>query len=153
MTLKARELMNQDPKTVTVDATVHEVAILLAQKSICAVPVLDEGVLVGIITEGDLIDRVKQVHLPTLINILDAVIPIGGNHQYEEDLRKVAACKASEIMTPTLISVDPESDLTKVATVLGEQHISVVPVVGEGRLLGLIDKSDVIRGMLQSNDA
>ncbi|ABK43478.1 CBS domain containing membrane protein [Magnetococcus marinus MC-1] len=153
MTLTARDIMNSDPPTVTVHATVHEVAVLLAQKNICAVPVLDEGVLVGIITEGDLIDRVKQVHLPTLINILDAVISVGGSHQFEEDLRKVAACKASEIMTPTLISVGPDADLRKIATVLAEQHVSVVPVVGEERLLGLIDKSDVIRGMLLSNEA
>nr|CRH04793.1 Conserved protein of unknown function. CBS(cystathionine-beta-synthase) domain containing membrane protein [Candidatus Magnetococcus massalia] len=153
MTMKARELMNADAKRVGTEASVHEVALLLADKSICAVPVVDEGVLVGIITEGDLIDRVKQVHLPTIVNILDAVIPLGGGHQYEEDLRKIAACKAGEIMTGAVISVDPEADISKVATVLSEQHVTVVPVVGEGQLLGLIDKSDVIRGMLASKDA
>ncbi|OSM04966.1 CBS domain-containing protein [Magnetofaba australis] len=153
MGVKAFEIMNSDVATVNGDASVKEVAELLARKEVCGVVVEIDGELAGIITEGDLVDRVKKVHLPTIVNILDAIIPVAGERQYEEDLRKIAACTASEIMTADVITVDADAELSDVATVLSEQHIAMVPVLRDGEVVGSVDKSDVIRGMLQSNEA
>lgn len=147
--MQAQDIMTRDVVTVEAEMPVMDVARLLAERNISGVPVVEEGEVVGIITEKDLVDRVKRVHLPTLITILDAVFPIAGEHQYEEDLRKMAAATAGDIMTEEVVSVTPDTEVEDVATVLSEKGISLLPVVDNGELAGIISKRDVIRGMLR----
>ncbi|MEO5366144.1 MAG: CBS domain-containing protein [Magnetococcus sp. WYHC-3] len=145
----AREIMNTDLAVVEPDLPVRDVARLLVQRHISGVPVVDDGVLMGIITESDLVGRAKKVHLPTLFTILDAVIPLGGERQYEDDLRHITAATARDIMTAELTVVGPDATLAELATIMSEEHVPLLPVVDEnGTLLGLIGKREVIRAML-----
>jgi CBS domain-containing protein len=150
--MEAKEIMTSNVISVTPDMSIPDLARLMTEKGIRGVPVIDGGVLLGIVTEGDLIDRVKKIHLPTVITILDAVIPIAGEHQYQEDLRKSAAQTAGDIMTTELVVVEEGTSLSEVATALSEDHASLLPVMRIDKVVGIVSKSDVIRGMLQESE-
>ncbi|MBF0109146.1 MAG: CBS domain-containing protein [Magnetococcales bacterium] len=147
--MNAAEIMTREVITVTPDLPVMDLARLLTERRISGVPVLEEGILVGIVTEGDLVDRIKKIHLPTLITLLDAVIPIAGERQYESDLRKATAVTVADIMTTEVTVVEENTPLQEIATILAEEHISLVPVVDGDRLTGIIGKRDIIRGMIK----
>ena len=148
--MEAREIMTDNVVSVPPDMPVLELARLMADKGIRGVPVIEGAVLLGMVTEGDLIDRVKKIHLPTVVTILDAVIPIAGEHQYQEDLRKSAARTAADIMTTELVVVEETTSLSEVATALSEDHASLLPVMRGEQVVGVVSKSDVIRGMLEA---
>lgn len=146
--MKAKEIMISEVITAPPEMPVRDLARLLTEKRIGGVPIVEEGRLLGMVTEEDLLARVKLIHPPTLITILDAVIPIAGERRYEEDLRRMAASTAEEIMTTELEAVDEETDLAEVATLISDRHVSLLPVLRGDELVGIIGKRDVIRGML-----
>ncbi|MBF0448430.1 MAG: CBS domain-containing protein [Magnetococcales bacterium] len=149
--MEAREIMSQNVISVPPDMPVLELAQLLTEKGIRGVPVLDGDILLGVVTEGDLIDRVKKIHLPTMITLLDAVIPISGEHQYQEDLRKASARTAADLMTSELVVILESTSLSELATAFSEEHISLLPVMRGELVVGVVSKSDVIRGMIEEN--
>ena len=146
---KARDIMTPEPEAVTETTGVQEVADLLLKSHHHGVPVVDEdNRLVGIVTDSDLVDRTKKVHLPTMITILDTLIPIGGFKQYSEDLRKATATSAGDLCTRDVDYVLPGAELDEVATLLSEHHIHMVPVLDEEEhLLGVITNTDIIRAL------
>ncbi len=146
--MKAKEIMVREVITAPPDMPVRELARLLTEKKISGVPIVEDNRLLGMVTEGDLVARVKTIHPPFLLTILDAVIPIAGEHRYEEDLRRMAASTAADIMTTELDAVDEETDLVEVATLISDRRVPLLPVLRGDELVGIIGKRDVIRGML-----
>ncbi|MEO5338991.1 MAG: CBS domain-containing protein [Magnetococcus sp. MYC-9] len=146
--MQAKEFMTREVISVPPDMPIQEVAALLTEKKISGVPVIGEVGLMGIITEGDLVDRVKKIHLPTLVTILDVVIPVAGERRYESELRKMAGSTAQDIMTTEVVVADEEMDLSEVATLLSEEQVALLPVLRGESVVGIIGKRDVIRAML-----
>ncbi|MEO5345429.1 MAG: CBS domain-containing protein [Magnetococcus sp. YQC-9] len=147
--MKAKDIMIREVITAPPEMSVRDLARLLTGNRIGGVPIVEEGRLLGMVTEEDLLSQVKTIHPPMLITILDAVIPIAGEFRYEEDLRRMAASTAGEIMTVDLDVVDEETELAEVATLISDRHVSLVPVLRGETLVGIIGKRDVIRGMLE----
>lgn len=146
----ARELMTTPFVAVQADDPVEKVGSVLLESGHHSLPVLDkDGRLVGMIGERDLIDAHRRVHLPTLVTILDALIPLGGMHEYEEELRKVTAVSAAQLASTQVVTVAPDEDADAVAEKLLRKEIHAVPVVdGEKRVIGIITRSDVLRNLL-----
>ncbi len=149
-----RELMSTSVVAVQENDGVEEVGNKMLASGHHSLPVLDaEGRVSGIITERDLIDAHRQVHLPTVISILDSVIPISGMHEYSEELRKVTAVDAKGLATRRHLQLaHPEEGLDEVADRMFEHRLHALPVVdGEGRLQGIISRSDILRGLLSTS--
>ncbi|WP_437556506.1 CBS domain-containing protein [Acidithiobacillus sulfuriphilus] len=146
----ARELMTTPFVAVQADDPVEKVGSVLLESGHHSLPVLDkDGRLVGMIGERDLIDAHRRVHLPTLVTILDALIPLGGMHEYKEELRKVTAVTAAQLASTQVITAAPDEDADAVAEKLLRKDIHAVPVVdGEKRVIGIITRSDVLRNLL-----
>jgi CBS domain-containing protein len=146
----ARELMTTPFVAVQADDPVEKVGSVLLESGHHSLPVLDkDGRLVGMIGERDLIDAHRRVHLPTLVTILDGLIPLGGMREYEEELRKVTAVSAAQLASTQVITAAPDEDADAVAEKLLRKDIHAVPVVdGEKRVLGIITRSDVLRNLL-----
>jgi CBS-domain-containing membrane protein len=145
----AQQIMTTDPVAVTESTGVQEAAEILVNQPYHALPVVDEeNRLVGLVTDSDLVDRNKRVHLPTVVTILDSYIPIAGFKQFADDLRKATATTVGELCSRNVDYVTPEAELDEVATLLGEHHIHTVPVLDDQqRLLGLITNTDIIRAL------
>ena len=93
----ALEIMTRDPVTVGPDATVTDAAKLMVQHGIGALPVVDGGVLLGLVTEGDLIMSDVRLQFPTYIHLLDGFIMYPpATSRFERELKKAVAAKPAK---------------------------------------------------------
>ncbi|MFA7495469.1 MAG: CBS domain-containing protein [Acidithiobacillus sp.] len=146
----AQDLMTRAAISVRADDSVKKVGALLMSSGHHSLPVINEtGHLVGMIGERDLIDANREVHLPTMLTILDGLIPLGGMHEYEEELRKVTAVTAGQLATPKVVTTTVDEDADQVAEKLLRKEVHALPVVdSDGLLLGIITRSDILRHLL-----
>ncbi len=145
---RARGIMNRKVITVRPDTSVEELGRLFIEKNISGAPVIDEnGNLYGIVTENDLISKEKRFHIPTIIRIFDAIIPLQSDAAVEREIKKMAATTVGDICTREVITVDEESSLNDIATIMTEKKIHLLPVLKDGKLVGIIGKKDVIRAI------
>lgn len=145
----ARDIMTREAVTVTTDTPLDELARAFSERRVSGFPVVDvEGNLVGVVTESDLIHQNQRLHIPTAVAIFDAVIVLGSSRRLEEEIRRLSATTVGEIMTPNPVTVREESPVSEVAGLMADTSVHTVPVVDEGgRLVGVIGKLDIIRGM------
>lgn len=144
----AAEIMTADPVTVEPGLGVTEAAHIMVERGIGALPVVDEGKLVGIVTEGDLIIGDVKLEFPTYIHLLDGFIVYPpATTRFEHELRKAVAAKVADVMTAGPITVQLSATIEDVATVLVERDVSRIPVLDGDELVGIITKSDVVRAM------
>ncbi len=145
--LTAKEIMTKDVITVRPEATVEELARLLIEHKISGVPVMDDNKkLVGIVTENDLIRKNKRLHIPTVIRLFDAYIMLGSG-KAEEEIKKMAATTVDEICTEKVVSINEETSLEDIATIMAEQHVHLLPVLSGSTVVGIVGKADMVRAM------
>ena len=129
-----QDVMTADPVTVTVDATLPEIARLMVDKHIRRVPVMDhEGNLVGIISDRDV-----RENMPSPATTLS-------KWEINTLLDKL---KAEEIMTSPVIVTAPDCPIEEAARVLLEKKIGALPVVQNGVLVGIITETDFFRAFV-----
>src|SRR4051812_6257055 len=98
--MKAKEIMSQKVITIGKDTTIEEIAHLFIEKNISGVPVVDgENKVVGMVTQKDLLYKDVEPHFPPVVEILGGLIFLGGVKHYNEELKKLVATKAEDIMT------------------------------------------------------
>lgn len=147
--LKVRDIMTPDPVTITPDVTVTDVARLMVEKRIGAVPVVEDGALIGIVTEGDLIMQDVRLEFPTYIHLLDGLIMYPpATARFERELKKAVAADVRAVMTPDPLTVQADAPVEDAATLLVDREVSRLPVLDGDKLVGIISKSDVVRSLL-----
>lgn len=147
--LKAKDIMSEELITVTPATPVIEAARILLEKRINGLPVVDEaGRLVGIICQSDLVAQQKRFPIPSVFNLLDGLIPISSPKGLEKEMQKIAASRVAEAMSPNPETVNPESSLEEIATLMVSKGFHTLPVVERGKLVGIIGKEDVLRTLL-----
>ncbi len=145
--LKAKDIMTKDVITVKLTTTIEELARILIKHRISGVPVVDDnGNVKGIVTENDLIGKNSRLHIPTVLRLFDAYIPLGTS-KLESDIKRMAASIVDDICSKEVITVDDEASVEYIATIMTEKKIHLLPVLKGGRLVGIIGKKDLIRGM------
>jgi CBS domain-containing protein len=146
--LKAKDIMTTDVITVKEDTTVGEIGRIFIEKGISGAPVVDdEERLLGIVTEHDLISQNSRLHIPTILRLFDAYIPIGASGRLEEEIKRMAASTVGEISTRKVVTVDEETLLEDVATLMTDRKIHLIPVMKGETITGVIGQRDLIRGI------
>ncbi len=140
-------IMTTDVITMTSDLSVPEAADLLTEHRIGAAPVLDgEGRLVGLLRDEDLMVSEARLHAPSVIEFLGAELVWPPSlHRYEAELRKFAASTVGEVMATKFAQVVPSDSIENAATLMHDHAISHLPVVDNGRLVGILARGDLIR--------
>ena len=142
--MKAKDIMTSRVVTVGPDEPVTAIAQKLTDHHISAVPVVEgDGTLLGIVSEGDLLRRPE----------IGTEKPSGSwwlnlwrdPSDLAEDFTKAHGKTARDVMTAPVISVGPEASLSEVAETLERNHIKRVPIVDDGRVVGLISRANIIR--------
>jgi len=143
--IRVRSLMTRDVVAISPETSVGEIARLMWEHAISGVPVIDEQRrVIGIVTEFDLIAREASFNAPLYVPFLDAFFKVPGTGD-ETQLRKILATKAAEIMSSPAITIGPEEKIEALATLMYRRRVNPVPVVDqEGRLLGIVSRSDLI---------
>jgi predicted transcriptional regulator len=147
--LVAREIMTTKIITVTPETAVSELAQILATSNIGGAPVVDEeGRLLGVVTESDLIDQTKKVHIPTVVAILDSLIFLERPDKMEKEIRKIAGTVVGDIYSKNPVTVSEETPLDEIATIMAKKHVHTLPVMRGEQLVGVIGKGDIIRTLI-----
>ena len=144
--LTAGQLMTEKVITVTPATTVRELAQTLLENKISGAPVLDDqDMVIGVVTESDLIDQNKKVHIPTVLTLLDSFIFLESPEKMEKELKKMAGITVEDIFAHKVISLQKDTPLDEIATLMAEKKIHTLPVMDGKKLVGVIGKSDIIR--------
>lgn len=145
--LRAKDIMSKDVITVKPETTIEELARMLMLHQISGAPVVDgKGNLKGIVTENDLISKNSRLHIPTILRLFDAYIPLGAS-RLENEIKKMTALTVDEIGSKDVITVDEDTSVEYIATLMTEKKIHLLPVLKEGKIVGIIGKRDIIGGL------
>lgn len=146
-TTHVRDVMTSDVATLRPDQPIAEAADALAEGRYGAMPVVDaSGALVGLLRDEDLIASEARVHVPTYLMLLGTSVPVPGSmRRFEHELQKLAGATVGEVMDSEPTIVAPDATLEDVATLMHESDVTHVPVVDNGRVVGLVARSDIVR--------
>jgi CBS domain-containing protein len=148
--MRVADVMTRDVVAVGPETPVSEVARLMWGHHISGLPVVDAGgKLVGIVTELDLLVRNANLHVPTYLRILDGLIPLGNPRRFDEEMRRALGTTAAEVMTSEVVTVNSDTDLAELATLMLDKRVNPVPVVDGGRLVGIVSRGDFVRLLAQ----
>lgn len=143
--MKASDVMQRELITAKVDTALDDAVRLMVSYRISGLPVVDlTGAVVGILSEGDLLRRAElgtEAEVPAWMRWLT------GEGRAAREYVRGHARKVSEVMTVPVITVTPQTDLTEVVALMESRRIKRVPVVEEGRLVGMVTRSDLVRAL------
>ncbi len=149
--MRAREFM-VDALTVAPELPVRELVELLLREKIDGACVVEEGDrLVGVVTTMDLVFQEKQVHLPSFLAVMDFMIPLERPERLIRELEKISAAQVSDLMSAHPLSVEVDTPIAAIASLMVDKHASIVPVVEQGRLVGMITKSMLLRAVFPAS--
>ncbi len=117
--MKVRDIMTSDVAYAAPDTTLEEVAVLMRDENVGAIPVLDDGALIGIVTDRDIVVRCIA------------------------DGKDAAECTAEDVLTENLETVEPEDDVNEAAQIMARRQVRRLPVVEDGRLVGMLSLGDI----------
>ena len=147
--LNASDIMTRDVITVKKDTLLTDLADILYKKNINGVPVVDEdGTLIGIICETDLIRNNKKLHIPTVFALFDAVFYLERPKKMEEEIERISATTVGELYVKKPVTVDETTPIDEIATIMTEKKIYTLPVVKNKKMVGIVGKSDIIRTLV-----
>jgi len=148
--LTARDIMTADPLAISPDTKVKDAAKLMTEHGIGALPVIEGDRLVGLVTEGDLIMQDVKLEYPTYIHLLDGFIMYPPSTvRFESELKKAVAATVADVMSADPVTVTVDASIEDVASLLAERDVSRLPVLENGKLVGIVSKHDIVRAIAQ----
>ncbi len=143
------DIMTKEVITVRTDTTIRELAELFVTNRISSLPVVDaDGRLIGVVTESDLVDQNKNVHLPTVISLFDWVIYLESEKSLEKELQKMGGRTVADIYQHEVASIVSTASISTAADQMSNHHVNALPVVDNGALVGIVARIDIIRTLL-----
>lgn len=133
-----QQIMRRDVYTVSADASYRDALRFLSEKKISGAPVVNAaGDLVGFISDGDILRRLASEHSP-FVNAAAF-----GKTDFNDKLASVLSTRISEIAVKNVITVDAADDLSEVCYKLAENHLKKAPVMCNGRMVGVVNRSNI----------
>lgn len=150
--IRAKDIMTKEVVTVHPETDILQAAKILLENHFNGLPVVDgEGNLQGILCQDDLIVQQKRIPLPSVFTLLDGMIPLFSGKRMEKEVNKMVAMTVSEAMIPNPLTVDPDTPLEDVATLMVRKNIHTLPVLENGKLVGIIGKEDVLKTLMPAS--
>jgi CBS domain-containing protein len=144
--MQAKDIMTTPVVTVAPETPVVEIARRLLERRISAVPVIDtEGRVLGVVSEGDLMRQPQaggQRHISWWLEMFTA------SEEQAHDFIKSHGTLARDVMTRETVAVDEDASLEEIATLLEKHRIKRVPVLREGRLVGIVSRANLLQGIV-----
>jgi len=143
--MRAADVMTHRVTTTTPDATIAEAARVMLSRRISGLPVIDaSGAVLGMVTEGDLLRRAEtgtERKRPRLLEFLLGPGRLAG------DYIQTHGRKIGEVMTRKPVTVDPSTSLETLVELMEKHRIKRVPVVEDGRLVGIVSRADLLAAL------
>jgi len=149
--MQAVDIMRRDPVTVMPTDTVDHAARIMLGHRISGLPVVDRnGDLIGIVTEGDLLHRVEN-DTDRARSLLSQTFATSA--QLRAEFVKATAKTVKDVMAPTVITVTESTLLADIADLFDRHHIKRVPVMRDGKMVGIVSRADLLRALVGSGGA
>jgi CBS domain-containing protein len=144
--MKASDIMTSEVITVGPDTAVRHIAALLFMHRISALPVLDKGKLVGIVSEADLLHR-HEIGTESRTRGGSRWLRLLSADSSPSDYVKSHATRARDVMTTDVVTVAPDTTVAEIATLLERRRVKRVPVVDGRRVVGIVSRSNLIQAL------
>ncbi|MFB6284564.1 MAG: CBS domain-containing protein [Halobacteria archaeon] len=157
---KVREVMVEDVVTCGPDDAVSEVAKKIRDHEISGMPVVEDGEVVGVVTEADLLSLIqtheedKNIWLPSPFEAIELPIRafpwkewLEDHHLIEEAVEDIGSQPVSRIMTHDVETISPEVTVQDASHTMVQNNVNRLPVVQEDQLVGLVTRGDILQGV------
>ncbi|PLX99762.1 MAG: hypothetical protein C0622_09890 [Desulfuromonas sp.] len=146
--LTARDIMTKGVVSVTTDTSLKELAAIFIETRYSNLPVVDaEGKLVGVISETDLVEQQKPLHIPTAVTLFDWVFTLGSEKDFREEVTRVTATTVGELCRKEPITCKPEDTVRDLAGLMSKHKVHLLPVLEGDKLIGVVARLDLIRSI------
>jgi len=158
--MKIKEIMNREVRTVHPDTSLAELARLFAETGIHGAPVVDaENRLIGIVTESDVLNATKTKYVKYNL-VYPSIHQFGMEFKegvaYEELAKafdEVKHVPVSQVMTRKVVTAGPEDLVEDIAPMMVQKKINRIPIVEKGKVVGIVTRSDILRGLFKNQKA
>jgi CBS domain-containing protein len=155
--MKVSNVMTADPVVISVDATVREAAGLLRRHRVGGLPVMDGDRIVGMITESDILRLLKtpgiseDLWLPSPLEVIEVPIREAINWAHtRKALSHIGDQPVRSVMSSPAVAIGEDEDMDAAAALMVKRNIARLPVVRGGKLIGIIARRDIVRGLGES---
>lgn len=154
--IKIDEAMEKNVIVLNKDDKIDEAAKLLTENNISGAPVVDNEKIVGMLSEGDIMNLL-EVHSPNLNLVLPSPLdliemPVRMKHEYDEmakGLKKASLTLIEEIMSTPVVTISPNKDISDAAALMDENDIKRIPVIDDNdNMVGIITRGDVVKALV-----
>jgi len=150
--LKASDVMTKEVITVQRNTPVRELAELFITNRISSIPVIEDGILVGMVTETDLIEKDRNLHIPTVFSLFDGVFYLESQKVLEQQLKRMTGQTVGDICSGKLVVVSPDTLISTIADIMSANRYNAVPVVNNKAPVGIVARIDLIRTMIAEGE-
>ena len=143
--MKVEDIMTTNVRTITSDKKLGEVVSMMCIYRYSGIPVVDDGKLVGTVSESDVLGKM----FPKLEDLMSGMSGV----DYDELMNKysdVVSITVKDVMTPVVISVKPDMHILQAASVMCGRKFRRIPVAVDNKLLGMVSMGDVHKAIYQS---
>lgn len=148
--MRVRDLMTTDVLTIGPEAPIRDVAAILVEHRISGLPVCDiEGHVLGVVSEGDILYKEhdpREAHTGGPLGWI-----VDGSPNFV-GYRKAAALTSGKAMTAPAVTIEPNATVADAARLMSERRVNRLPVVEEGRLVGIVTRADLVRAFVRSDE-
>ncbi len=139
------KIMTRSVITCTAETDVGEVAQLIWENDVSSIPVTEQGKVIGMVTDYDLISRQTEYDGPIYVPFIDLYFQVPGTGDPEQ-LRRILATTARELMSYPVRTVHPGDTVQDAATIMYELRINAIPVVDDDeQLVGIVTRADIVQ--------
>ncbi len=158
--VQVKDIMTPDPVTVRVDSPIREAAGLLRKYHIGGLPVMDGDRVAGIVTETDIISLLdtgslsSDLWLPSPLEVIE--VPVREFINWEKTKRALTDIgdrEVRQVMSSPAVTIDEESDIADAASLMLRERIARLPVIRNGKLIGIVTRADIVRGIGEGEGA
>jgi len=142
--MNAADIMTPNVITVGPDTPLDRLVALMLENRISGVPVMEGDAVVGLVSEGDLLRRVELGSEPRrshLLEVLSSTTPLAAEYA------RTHGRKVSEVMTTNVITIEDTTPIAEIAQLLESRRIKRVPVLRDGKLVGIVSRANLLRAL------
>lgn len=146
--LTARDIMSTEVASVTLDTSLKDLAGRFMETRYSNMPVVDAtGKLVGVISETDLVEYQRPLHIPTVMTLFDGVFSWGSERKFKEEVDRVTATTVGDLYHENPVTCRPDTPVNELAGLMSKHKVHLLPVVENDKMIGVVARLDLIRVM------
>lgn len=163
--VSVESIMRKKVPVVGPDDTVGTVAAMMVKSEVPGVLVVDDGELLGIITESDIVTRKAEVDVPETVSFFGGYFQAGkfrlpwnretrdDASDFDHEIRRVLATTARDLMTSPVINIDKDATVLDLATIMIDHNVNPVPVVtDDNKIVGIVSRKDLVKLIASETD-